>query len=69
MNEWIQVDLGQDRVVNGIATQGCTTSYWVKSYRVLYRTSTSNTFVPIRDASGNAVVSLDKFNKFHKTIF
>jgi len=76
-NQWIQVNLGEDVEIHGVATQGAQQEEenYVTTYSVKYRASNDTVFVDVTDESnkkqvfdGNYDANTPVINRFHTPV-
>lgn len=54
INQWLQIDLRDVKVVSGILTQGrCDADEWITKYSVQYRANENLNWVYYKDQTGN----------------
>ncbi|XP_051846520.1 retinoschisin [Antechinus flavipes] len=54
INQWLQIDLKEIKVISGILTQGrCDADEWMTKYSVQYRTYEGSNWVYYKDQTGN----------------
>ncbi|XP_062845383.1 retinoschisin 1a [Trichomycterus rosablanca] len=53
-NQWLQIDLTEEKVVSGILTQGrCDADEWITKYSIQYRTDEKLNWIYYKDQTGN----------------
>merc|ERR1712038_392925 len=58
-SQWIQVDLGKEKEIHGIMTQGSGSARWsqyVTTFKILYRSSTTDEFKYAENGDGEVMI-------------